>query len=534
MDLDRRSFLKGAVASGTLMAAAGLAGCAPSEPQEPSSDGNSVADNGGDAPQPVQYDVSEIIECDVVIVGSGSSGCCAAMEAADQGLNTVFIEKQGVLGGMEFGTEGAFGLGSTMQVEAGVKLPELNELINEEMVFANYLVDPLVWRDMLSHSGENIDWLIDHGQIFESVGSYLGASSFECYHRWVGGTGIDFGPTVTSYLAGKGNVTVLTETEYVDFVVEGNKVCGIYANDASGKTFQINAQSTIMCTGGFAENKELVSEALGYDVTATTTLSGPADGLAREKMITLGADAGTPVALINVISVAGHLAEEEISVATGYQAILVINQDGERFMNEDLYTKYLFALTWNSYNSQKHTYVFFDENAIKRLETEGILGDFLSWSAGDALLNLRQQLDDDAASGLGYVIKGESIEDIASAIGAQPATLRATIERYNGFCSSGQDPDFGCNPAFLHEIGDGPYYAVAPSLFYTTTIGGLRIDRRQRVIDLEGNVIPGLYSAGVESSMLYRETYNYALSGGMNAYCFYSGRNAVQSAIQDN
>ena len=64
-----------------------------------------------------------------------------------------------------------------------------------------------------------------------------------------------------------------------------------------------------------------------------------------------------------------------------------------------------------------------------------------------------------------------------------------------------------------------------------TTIGGIDINSKNQVVDANKKPTPGLYSAGVESCTLYRETYNYQLSGGMNAYNFFSGRNAVKNAL---
>ena len=64
-----------------------------------------------------------------------------------------------------------------------------------------------------------------------------------------------------------------------------------------------------------------------------------------------------------------------------------------------------------------------------------------------------------------------------------------------------------------------------------TTIGGIDINSNNQVLTPEKEPIPGLYSCGVESCTLHRETYNYQLSGGMNAYNFFSGRNAVKHAL---
>jgi fumarate reductase flavoprotein subunit len=155
----------------------------------------------------------------------------------------------------------------------------------------------------------------------------------------------------------------------------------------------------------------------------------------------------------------------------------------------------------------------------------------VSIQPGDVLAGLRDQLEEASADNPN-VLKGETLADIAVAIGADPAQLQQTIDRYNGFCQTGVDEDFGAGTEVLHEIGSGPYYAVYVDRFTIATIGGIDIDRNNAVLDVNGDPIPGLYSAGVESCKLYRETYNFQLSGGMNAYNFYSGRNAVRNALK--
>lgn len=127
--------------------------------------------------------------------------------------------------------------------------------------------------------------------------------------------------------------------------------------------------------------------------------------------------------------------------------------------------------------------------------------------------------------------RGDTIEELALNMGCDPAVLQETVDRYNHFTQIGCDEDFGCDPEFLRGIGAGPYYVVHNDILIITTIGGIDINSKNQVVDANKKPIPGLYSAGVESCTLYRETYNYQLSGGMNAYNFFSGRNAVKNAL---
>ena len=108
--------------------------------------------------------------------------------------------------------------------------------------------------------------------------------------------------------------------------------------------------------------------------------------------------------------------------------------------------------------------------------------------------------------------------------------MASTVEHYNELCEAGQDTDYGKGSDYLYPVIEGPFYAFLQSPAIYVTIGGIDVDTDNQVVDADGTKIAHLYSAGVDCCKLYRETYNYQLSGGMIGYCIYSGRNAAQSA----
>ena len=102
----------------------------------------------------------------------------------------------------------------------------------------------------------------------------------------------------------------------------------------------------------------------------------------------------------------------------------------------------------------------------------------------------------------GYFFTANTIAELAAAIKneyqAKPmrgATLQATVERYNSFVEAGEDVDFG-KPAPQSKIQTPPFYAAWATPVVHDTRAGLRINAQCQVVDMNGQVIPGLYCAG--------------------------------------
>jgi hypothetical protein len=152
-------------------------------------------------------------------------------------------------------------------------------------------------------------------------------------------------------------------------------------------------------------------------------------------------------------------------------------------------TKYNFfnaAVAMNEYSeppdySAGPVWAIFDADAVKR---EG-------WKATPP------HVDTD-----GYFFTADTLAGLAAAIKneyqAKPmngATLQATVERYNSFVESGVDKDFG-KPTPKYKIQTSPFYAAWGTPLVHDTRSGLRINGQCQVMDLKGQVIPGLYCAG--------------------------------------
>ena len=102
------------------------------------------------------------------------------------------------------------------------------------------------------------------------------------------------------------------------------------------------------------------------------------------------------------------------------------------------------------------------------------------------------------------------------------------MERYNGYCDAGLDEEYAGDPEKLLPIRTAPYYAMVGVASMLNTMGGPKRDIEGGIVDVEGNVIPHLYSAG-ELGCVYGYMYN---GGGNVGEALSSGRIAVRNAAQ--
>jgi hypothetical protein len=128
----------------------------------------------------------------------------------------------------------------------------------------------------------------------------------------------------------------------------------------------------------------------------------------------------------------------------------------------------------------------------------------------------------------GFFFEADSIEALAAKIKMKhqrvpmpPRDLATTVVRYNSFVDAGKDADFG-KPKPLYKIANPPFYAAWATPVIHDTRAGLRINSRCQVIDMNGEVIPGLYCGGESAG-------GFSMHGLPRAVCqgYIAGRNAV-------
>lgn len=353
--ISRRDFLKGAAAGAVGVAAVGvLGGCSPSE---------------SNSDEAKSYNVSETKSADIVVVGSGASGICATVQAAELGAQVILLESNSVLGGNGILTEGMLAIGSSLQKASGVGTDiTFREVIATEQEFFNYRVNALFWKDLVENSADNLEWLIKNGVKFSGVvDNYYGLGKIEVFHWFVDGSGKNFIEPMVAKAEELG-VTILTKTPAADLILDNGKVVGIYAKKDDDSYLQINCKAVILATGGYANNTEMM-EARGYDMTYAINQGNPGhngDGL-RMATDAGGADVSLQRCFLREpYSYGIHFFGTMTQAIHRGGPFLWVNENAERYTNEDC-GAFTPGNNSNAVHTQNKSFLIFDQSLLDKL-----------------------------------------------------------------------------------------------------------------------------------------------------------------------
>lgn len=511
--ISRRKFLQDAAVGAASLTAIGLLeGCAPKQvPSESSS-------NVSQTEAPTKVPVSETQTTDIVVVGGGNSGLAAAVQAAQLGAKVTVLESQKAIGGGGQGTEGILGIGSKMQKAKGIEVDIVEKLDEENRVF-NYRLNAWFWKDMLNASGEDIDWLVDNGVLFKGdVDDYHGwGHGLKVFHWWKDGKGINYTQPMGAKAKSLG-VTILVETPAKSLITDGGKVTGIYATKADGSIIQINCKAVILASGGYAANKDMMT-AHGQDMVANQYVGFPGqNGDALRMAIDAGGvDITTHRGFMRTVGYFGTIFMTNLSFAIDGISPVWVNQDGQRYIREDLQPTYMDSYAVNAIMSQEKSFVVFDQGLLEKMAS----------SQPDLISDAAKLVKENK----GGIFQADTIEELATKAGMDPKALADTIAQYNAMCDQKADKDWNKPSELMIALTKAPFYIFRHQVAYITSIGGILINRKMEVINASGNAITGLFAAGTAACELYRETYTIDKPGSMNGHNIYSGRTAAKNAV---
>ncbi len=440
--------------------------------------------------------------CDVLVVGAGLAGLTAAIRLKSEGLNVILVEQLGIVGGnCIFSTGNFFGPMKEEDIDTCVKtwtkqtslntpvppqegLPNMNKvekIIHDSVRVVDYFENEL---------GFDMCLTTDYTTTSADVTKYMLRPTAE-YERYSSrGSQICFALR-DKYLEQGGDLRLNTKaTELLKD--EKGAIKGAVCSVDNG-TLTINAKAVIMATGSITQNPEMLKKYWPMRSGDWFSTSVGSTGTGLEMMLDQGAVmwdtwvTGTILVHDTPYLVRTTVDGTQVRGVKSAKA-LHVNTEGKRLINEN------HSREGEFYTVPDKASVLIEIMDTPLLEEVGRMDEFEA-----------------KASEKGPFYKADTIEELAEQMGMEPAVLRATVERYNGFCKNGEDEDFGKPAGSLIAIDEGPYYAVVDTLVGFDITGGVKTDINARVLNADGNAINGLYAVGLASS---RDFFSTAYVGG--------------------
>jgi len=320
-------------------------------------------------------------------------------------------------------------------------------------------------------------------------------------------------------------------------VKDGGKITGVVVED-NGEETDVTAKAVVVASGGYANHKEWIKKYAGLDLGVNVFPLGNVDktGDGIRMSWEVGA-AEEGMGLLEIFRVApfgpDFPPKGQIELAA-HQPDLWVDPKGERFCDEAIAFFDTHEGNANARFREGYTWSLFDDSIIGRLLAEGIdHGIATENPPGTKPVNIMKELE--AALGWGGqdVLAADSVEELASQLGIDPAVLKATVDEYNGFCAKGHDDLFAKNPKYLRPLKGPRFYAAKGRTVFLGTHGGIKINERTEVVDKKGQVIPGLFAVGFDAAGVWGDSYSIRVASGASAgFAINSGRIAGKSAAK--
>ncbi|CAB5106336.1 putative FAD-binding component for oxidoreductase [Burkholderia cenocepacia] len=463
---------------------------------------------------------------DVVIVGFGAAGACAAIEAASAGADTLIVERASSYGGTSALSGGEIYLGGSggtpAQRQAGFT-DDTEDLYRYLMLAGGRDADDAKVRLYANESLAHHDWLVAQGVTYkntfiaerivepETDDCLIWSGSEEAWPfseaakpcprghtpQWPGWGGGQLLMRVLAERVAALGVATRYDTRAVALIVDdGGAVRGVVLRAYGDTVFVRARRAVILCAGGFAMNRDMVRRHAPQFLRSDEPIGSPGDDGSG---ILLGQSAG---------GAAIHMDEGFVSLPFYAPEALIkgifVNARGQRFVNED------------GYHGRTGHHAF--HQADDRIY---LLVDHATYQEPPAIARI------------GIAAAGETWEEVERDLRMPAGTLTATVDVYNRHAADGVDPLFHKAKQWLQPLIEPPFVALDCRIDYAFyphfTLGGLDTLPTGQVLDATRTPVPGLYAAGRTTCGLPRWGAGYS-SGLSLADATFFGRQAGRHA----
>ncbi|MBR2836345.1 MAG: FAD-binding protein [Coriobacteriales bacterium] len=549
MELNRRSFLKGAGAAAAAAVVASTTSVAAADEAPKVLTYETLESKNWSwmiPPEPIaDEDIAEVKTHDIVVIGSGMSGLCCAASAAEMGADVIVFSA----GSKPISRGGSIqAIGSKYEAEQGVEdNPDLRrEQIMMDQVAANHQINSRLWERWMNNSAESMDWAIDKlgakglypslAPRYDDVDVLNGIPGEHNFWNEDHVLGVFQGaPLIAQAFADYAveyGVEIDYNTEALYLIREDNntgRVSAVIAKDAEGKYIKYEANvAIVLATGDFSKDPDmmayycpfawkqmkntfLANTEVNYD--AEMAYTGLMPGTGQKMGLWIGA--AWQKAIPNPPMMNGGVGGPGWRVIDSFCG-LNLASDGKRFHNEN--TNFAFAGYDKMYLPDQTAYGIWDANyAYTREQWEG-LGCTINNVTSYQPSTPDQALESWKA---GRYVVADTLEDLVEQLGLPKEEALASIARYNEYAKNGVDEEYHVNPALLHPIDTPPFFgSKSTGGGFLTVMGGLRCDEKLNVLDEEDKPLEGLYEVGTMTGDFFACTYNFAISGlNLGACC---------------
>ena len=535
-NLSRRDFLKGAALSAAGIGVLGAAGM-----------GNAAVAEGASGADKYTWDR----EVDMLVVGYGLAGAVACVQAHDIDPNARILMLEKMPDGLAGGNSRASGQTIVVpQYEDRATFKEYLKACNEPNPIPEEYMDWWVDRfatqtDWIKQEAAEVGYEYGYvgggelkwGSLVTEFAGFPGSNFVGCsgHLRSKDAGAFEYGGCWNAFakLVEKRGIEVLYGTPVTDLVQDGEtgEVYGVVAKDASGKEIRIRAvKGVLLACGGFENNMEMQRNYHGED----TVYTGGTPGNTGDGIVWLMKAGAQMWHMRNQTQSGGFWLGIKTPDydSTFFRTFTLkagswieVDSDNNRFYNESYgyHRQHMKYIEYGRYADLPHhraspVHLIFDDNTRA---AQAIASQWLSWPITSE--GASWSSDNLAEIEKGYIIKADTIEELAEKIGRDPAQLKATVDRYNAFAEAGVDEDFNRTPETMAPINTPPYYAVQLTASLVATTGGAKRNTKGEVLDWNDQPIKGLYEAGELGSYVS----NLYQNGVFLAECVASGRSAA-------
>ena len=490
--------------------------------------------------------ITETWDTDIVIVGAGNGGMCAAAFAAKNGLNFRIIEQNAAV----MDTRHWYGaIDSSEAQKQGVPPVDRAELLSEISRSMGGRCDQRVVKTWINESAAMHDFV---ASILENEPyNYVCNLTSGDEAKWPDDTQVSqtkfmFPVQQVDYRAGEKprNVVFQEYIESLGYGVDFNTGLAKLEKDADGRITGVIAQNTedghfirihaakgvLLACGGYAGNPYMMEQLdpLGTSVTTACSYTPADKGYGIRAAIWAGAhlDAEPAPVLFDRGLVAPGVDAGYVDAPSafggkafpgtvgqynpGSQPFLKVNRHGERFMNES--QEYDNA-SHASFQQPGHVYAMIHDanyfEDVTRFHTIGC-------SAITRLIpgGMEKKLEQYAEEGL--IMKADTIEELADKMGfagADKDNFVATVARYNELYDKQNDEDFGKPASRLSAIRTAPFYGCWLGASLLCSMQGISITENCQAKDSNNEPIPGLYITGDMSGSFFQNNYPCVMGG---------------------